>query len=95
MEYPNVLRHILYSRGITQADLARDIGTSPNVISNYCRGSRAPSLWNAYRIAELLGMDVLEIWWYGANPDEITECEKQLPIPVRSKGGAARLEKAS
>ena len=47
----------LDNRGKTQADLARDVGTSTSVVSYWVRNLRRPRPESCYRIAEALDLD--------------------------------------
>lgn len=59
MEYGKALRHILRETGVSQAELARRMGTSTAYVSQLCIGKiKEPSLSKAYEIADALGVPV-------------------------------------
>lgn len=59
MEYGRALRLILRELDVSQADLARRMGTSTAYISQLCSGKiKEPSLSKAFEIAEALGVSV-------------------------------------
>lgn len=57
MEYGKALRLILREVDMSQADLARRIGTSTAYVSQLCSGKiKEPSLTRAFEIADALGV---------------------------------------
>ena len=59
MEYGKALRLILREVDMSQADLARRIGTSTAYVSQLCSGKiKEPSLTHAYDIADALGVTI-------------------------------------
>lgn len=59
MEYGKALRLILREVDMSQADLARRIGTSTAYVSQLCSGKiKEPSLTRAYEIADALGVPI-------------------------------------
>lgn len=59
MEYGKALRTILAEVGVTQAELARRMGTSTAYVSQLCSGKiKEPTLSKAYAIADKLGVSV-------------------------------------
>ncbi|MCA1195101.1 helix-turn-helix transcriptional regulator [Saccharopolyspora sp. 6V] len=48
-------------RGWTQADLARESGLGPSVISRYMAGQSAPAIDNARTLANTLGVPLLAV----------------------------------
>lgn len=59
MEYGKALRTILRELDVTQADLARRMGTSTAYVSQLCSGKiKEPTLSKAYDIADALGVSV-------------------------------------
>ena len=57
----NKLKVILDSRGIKYGWLAEQVGISRNTITDLMKG-QTPSLSLAYRIADVLGLSVYDIW---------------------------------
>lgn len=45
-------------RNMTQAELAREIGTSQMMVSNFEKGKYSPSVWRCYRIAKVFDTTV-------------------------------------
>lgn len=58
----NYLRKYRKAAKMTQAELAKAVGTSPVVICRYETGKRIPKISTASRIAEVLGCKVDDIW---------------------------------
>jgi len=59
MEYGKALRRILNEVGVSQAELARRMGTSTAYVSQLCSGKiKEPTLSKAYEIADNLGVSV-------------------------------------
>ena len=59
MEYGKALRRILHELDVSQAELARRMGTSTAYISQLCSGKiKEPTLSKAYEIADALGVSV-------------------------------------
>lgn len=59
MEYGKALRTILRELDVTQADLARRMGTSTAYVSQLCSGKiKEPTLSKAYDIADALGVSI-------------------------------------
>jgi transcriptional regulator with XRE-family HTH domain len=59
MEYGKALRRILSEVGVSQAELARRMGTSTAYVSQLCSGKiREPTLSKAFEIADALGVSV-------------------------------------
>ena len=57
----NRLEEILKQQGRKKGWLAEQVGVDPNTISRIIRGAE-PKLSNAYKIAEVLGVTVYDIW---------------------------------
>ena len=59
MEYGKALRCILRETDVTQAELARRMGTSTAYVSQLCSGKiKEPTLSKAFEIADALGVSV-------------------------------------
>lgn len=50
------LRYLMDARGITQADICRELGVSSATVSNWFTGQKYPRIDRMQRIAELLGV---------------------------------------
>lgn len=61
MAFSDVLRSLLESRGLKQADLCRMTGIDTGLMSNYMSGKKAPSLSNAITIANALSISLDEL----------------------------------
>ena len=57
----NNLEEILDKQGRKKSWLAEQVGVEPNTISRIIKGAE-PKLTNAYKIAEVLGVSVYDIW---------------------------------
>ena len=56
------LKEIRLKKGITQVELAKHVGISPQTISHYETGRAKPSLDVAVKLAKALGVSVEEIY---------------------------------
>ncbi|QEY35685.1 helix-turn-helix transcriptional regulator [Caproiciproducens galactitolivorans] len=56
MKFPERLHNLRNQRGLSQAQLARDIGAHPMSIGNYERGNRYPSVLTLCCLAEFFGV---------------------------------------
>ncbi len=62
MEYAEVLHHYLVKCGVTQAELARRLGTSRSSVGELIRGrSKTPSVYKAKAIADALGVPLQDM----------------------------------
>lgn len=57
----NRIKVILDAQGRTQSWLAKQLGKSYVVVTNYCNNNTQPSVSILYRIAEILDVDVIEL----------------------------------
>lgn len=59
MEYGKALRRILRELDVSQAELARRMGTSTAYVSQLCSGKiKEPTLSKAFEVADALGVSV-------------------------------------
>jgi putative transcriptional regulator len=56
------LGEILKERGIKKGWLADQVGVSNNTVGDWINKGRVPELEVAYRVAEVLDLNVMEIW---------------------------------
>lgn len=56
--FPETLRAVRESRGLTQAELAQRSGFQPSAVSHFERGRRTPTVQNIERLADTLGVAV-------------------------------------
>lgn len=61
MAFSDILRSLLESRGLKQADLCRMTGIDTGLMSTYMSGKKAPSLSNAITIASALDISLDEL----------------------------------
>lgn len=62
MEYADVLLHYLNKCGVSQAELARRLGSSRSSVGELIRGrSKTPSIYKAKAIADALGVPLQEM----------------------------------
>ena len=59
--FSSFLKEYRKENGMTQTDLAKELGLSQNAISQYESGKRCPSINKLAGIAKKLGHDVKEI----------------------------------
>lgn len=57
----NRLKEILAREGVSQKDLALQLGKNEHTVSNWCINKSQPHLKDLYRVAEILGVDVCDI----------------------------------
>lgn len=50
------LRYLMEARGITQADICRELGVSSATASDWCNGKKYPRVDAMQRLADLLGV---------------------------------------
>lgn len=50
------LRYLMNARGISQADICRELGTSSTTVSDWCTGKKYPRVDAMQRLADLLGV---------------------------------------
>lgn len=60
-EFARALRGILKSKGMTQQELARQMGCSGATVSDWCSGRKYPRVEKLERMAELLGVALSEL----------------------------------
>lgn len=58
MEFKDNLKEILKERGISQRQLSEMTGITEATISKYSKGERVPSITNALKISESLGVSI-------------------------------------
>ncbi len=54
-------RQLMRQEGMNQSDLARKVGTSPGLVSDWLRDVRIPSPESCDKIADALGLDIDEV----------------------------------
>ena len=64
MKYECYLKDILERKGISQRDLAKGTGLNEVSISRYIKKQRVPSLHDAKKISDFLGVNVYSIWYF-------------------------------
>lgn len=55
------LQRILHKKQIGQGYLARQLGSTDAMISRYVHGTSIPSVYKAFRIAEIIGCDISDL----------------------------------
>ena len=50
------LRYLMNARGISQADICRELGMSSTTVSDWCTGKKYPRVDATQRLADLLGV---------------------------------------
>ena len=58
----NRIKEVLENKGIKQIWLAEQLGKSYNMVNAYVQNRQQPRLEDLYRIAEILGVDVKELF---------------------------------
>lgn len=57
----NRLKEVLVRQGISQKDLAIQLGKNEHTVSNWCINKSQPHLKELYKIAEILNIDICEL----------------------------------
>ena len=81
MAFKDVLKQLRKSRGMTQKDLAIQIGISQNAISMYETGRREPDMRLLAAMGEALDVDMNAL--LGAAEKPAPELEEELPLNSR------------
>lgn len=61
MSFSEVLRYLLFKRGITQADVCRLTGIPTSLMSNYIKGVKSPTLTNSIKLAQAFNVTLDEL----------------------------------
>lgn len=64
MKYECYLKDILENQGVSQRELAKGTGLTEVSISRYVKKQRVPSLHDAKKISDFLGVNVYSIWYF-------------------------------
>ena len=56
-----MLRDLLKEKGITQAEIAKQMGCTQGLVSQWCNGLCEPKIATIKKLAEVLQVDVKEI----------------------------------
>ena len=59
------LKSLLEEKGMTQAELARRTGLTEASMSRYINGNRSPRIAQAYRMAQVIGIDMNTLIYIG------------------------------
>lgn len=59
------LKSLLEEKGMTQAELARRTGLTEASVSRYINGNRSPRIAQAYRMAQVIGIDMNTLIYLG------------------------------
>lgn len=70
MVVKNRLKEILEERGIKQSWLAKQVGMTNGTMSNLVNNRYQTSIDFAFKIADILQMDVKDIWYLDKDKDE-------------------------
>lgn len=61
VERINRIKEVLVIKGVSQKELAVDLGKNPNTITAMCNNKSQPHLKDLKRIAEILDVDIREL----------------------------------
>ncbi len=78
MKLGRVIKVLLKSKGITQAELARKVNKSPTAISQILNGLYRPNAETLEAIAKVLEIPVPIIYFLSLSEDDIPEEKKEL-----------------
>ena len=56
-----MLKNLIKGKGLTQTDVAVKLGVHQTLVSQWCHGKSNPSIFDAEKLAALLGVSVEEI----------------------------------
>ncbi len=89
-ELPIILKYWRGKKGMTQSELARELGIAQNTISSWEKGNRTPNLGDIERLCEVYGVSLSSF---------LTKQDKDLPefspvplLAARPRGGTGGLE---
>ena len=57
----NRIKEVLVIKGVSQKELAADLGKNPNTITAMCNNKSQPHLKDLKKIAEILDIDIREL----------------------------------
>lgn len=75
MKFAVILKKARLAKGLTQKDLAIQVGCTSLSISRYERGCRFPSLKRIQRIADLLDFSMAELFQKDKEQDNDATCQ--------------------
>ena len=81
------LRYLMNARGISQADICRELGMSSTTVSDWCTGKKYPRVDAMQRLADLLGVLFSTLTTEGG----IQDFEDQQRIEVLHENQTLRL----
>lgn len=56
------IRALVAASGFSQVEVARSIGVDKSTVSKWIKGERTPTMQNLVDLAELLGVEMKELW---------------------------------
>lgn len=56
------IRALVAASGFSQVEIARSIGVDKSTVSKWIKGERTPTMQNLVDLAELLGVEMKELW---------------------------------
>lgn len=93
-EFSNTLKRLRKSKGITQAELAKDLGVSKSTISMYEIGAREPDFETLEALADYFNVDMNYLTGWSDDPINYDDPELLASIPLsymEACNGDARL----
>lgn len=81
------IRYFRERRGMEQKDIARQIGITPNAVSNWENGRTRPDLSILPQLCEILHITLYELYGIDAPIDRYTEQEQRLVSAFRALSG--------
>ena len=57
-QFGDRLKRLIHIKGMTQGQVARELGVTEATLSGYINGTHAPNLYISERIAEILDIDM-------------------------------------
>ena len=77
------IRTLIEASDYTQADVGRALGVAKSTVNKWMSGGRTPTMQNLIELAELLGVDMRELW---EGPEAIpTTPEQRLMVEQMSR----------
>jgi addiction module HigA family antidote len=89
-----LLREFLEPSGITQAQLARDLGISQNRLNELIRGKRGITAETALLLSGYF-RNSAEFWMHLQAAHELTKARHELRRPVRNRRSRARVSESA
>jgi transcriptional regulator with XRE-family HTH domain len=83
MNFSGGLRHYRVLKGVTQKELAEEIGTNNTTVSNWEKGISKPDMDTLVRLSNYFGIAVDELIFFGEKPTQTQEQRRPIITSVK------------